>query len=125
MQNDSNHEKQLTASQTSLKTSDHQAWQQIKHELTNIHKELTECINRGISPKSSKVQDIIHHFYTLRSGNFYDLSNMFYDAMAQTYAQNSEFKTFFDEYQSKFQPFMFEAMTHYASKNLPKESSSL
>ena len=98
-------------------TWDTSEWNNIKREGNAIYQALSECIEKGLGPRSDMVQSLIHQHCQMIE-RFYSVSKDIYMALAQLYCEHSGFRKFFDLHHPKLITFIAEAMRFYAYKHL-------
>lgn len=78
---------------------------------------ISACIEKGLSPTSQEVQDLIqkHHAFIQ---NFHDASKEVYQAMAQLYREHPEMRKQLDPFHPHLATFMAEAMKAFADRKL-------
>ena len=82
-----------------------------------IYKELSECIERELGPRSDEVQSLIHRHYQMVEC-LYDISKDVYTGLAQLYCEHPDFKKCFEHYHPKIIEFIAEGMRVYAHMQL-------
>lgn len=92
-------------------------YESITYTATSIFKELTYCLEKGLSTTSSEVQSIIKKHYRL-TDQVQNTTKEVYTAMAQLYQEHPEFKKQLDAFHPHLSHFMAEGMTFFANKEL-------
>ena len=86
-------------------------WKAIQAEGDKVTRALAELMDR--SPDAPEVQDLIaqHHAWV---EHFYTAPAELYRGLGEGYAQNPEFRAFYDKHRIGLADFMKDAMAHYA-----------
>ncbi len=92
-------------------------WDPVKNEGDAIHKALAKCIDKGLTPESNEVQEIMKRHCQMIN-RFYEVSKDVYVGLSQLYVEHPDFKKFFDVYHKDMIPFIGKAMRFYADKYL-------
>lgn len=90
-------------------------WQEVKEEGESINFEMAELMD--LSPESEEVQKLIkRHFGWIK--NFWAPNAESYKGLGKGYAENPEFREFYDNYKTGRSGFFCAAMEYYAETEL-------
>ena len=90
-------------------------WQEVKKEGESINLEMAKLMD--FSPESPEVQELVkrHHAWI---ENFWTPNAESYKGLGKGYAENPEFRAFYDKYKIGLADFFRAAMEYYADRNL-------
>lgn len=100
-----------------VKKRGQQFYDNVNKAACELFKELTACIEQGLSPGSTEVQRLIKRHHKLIQ-QFHHATQEVYEAMAQLYKEHPEMRKQLDPFHSKLAEFMSEGMLIFAGKEL-------
>jgi len=86
-------------------------WQAVKNEGEEIARAIAALLDRAPDSEQVQAQIARHHRWI---ENFYPASADVYAGLGQLYAQNDEFRAYYEQFGEGLADFMYNAMTHYA-----------
>ena len=92
-------------------------WDGVKDEGGKVAQALAEVADRPASDPEVQHRIARHHAWI---ENFYPCPADIYRGLGQTYAENDEFRAFYDKFRPDLSDFMREAMEYYADHTLSK-----
>lgn len=106
---------EVTASEERIKGMGKDAWEALKTEMDAVTRALVPLMERD--PDDANVQALIARHHAVIE-HFYEAPAERYAGLAQLYANDPEFRAFYDRYQEGLADFLSDAMTHYALEML-------
>jgi len=90
-------------------------WQEVKEEGGSINLEMAELMDQP--PDSPEVQKLVKRHYAWIE-NFWAPDAESYKGLGRGYAENPEFREFYDKYKPGLADFLCAAMEYYADSQL-------
>ncbi|HEX6930280.1 MAG TPA: MerR family transcriptional regulator [Gammaproteobacteria bacterium] len=91
-------------------------WDIVRKEGEDVTRAVAALMDR--SPDSSEVQAAVQRHHVWLNGNFYACSADMYEGLGRMYADNPEFRAYYDQFRDGLADFLSEAMMHYARNTL-------